>query len=269
MELGQRIRRTRLDLGMSQRQLCGDKITRNMLSLIENGSARPSMDTLCYLAERLHKPVSFFLEEQAVTSMNQDRMARARTASPQEVLEIFDHYRQPDPVFDRERYLLEALSCLTLAQKALENRDRFLAKQYLQRAAEAGKNTPYYTEEQERKRLLLLFQADPDRASEIVKALPSLQAEVRLRAQAHFQQKDYEACAKLLDAFPEEDGKSSLLRGDCAMAQKDYALAVTYYQKAETFYPHLVYPKLESCYKALEDYKMAYEYACKQRGEVL
>ena len=78
MELGQRIRQLRLSKGMSQRQLCGDVITRNMLSQIENGSARPSMDTLSYLAARLEKPVSFFLEEDTVTSPNQAVMTRAR-----------------------------------------------------------------------------------------------------------------------------------------------------------------------------------------------
>ena len=61
MALGERIRQARLEMGLSQRQLCGDTITRNMLSLIENGSAKPSMDTLCVLAARLEKPVSYFL----------------------------------------------------------------------------------------------------------------------------------------------------------------------------------------------------------------
>ena len=63
MELGQRLRQARLEAGLSQRQLCGEVITRNMLSQIENGSARPSMETLRYLASRLGKPISFFLEE--------------------------------------------------------------------------------------------------------------------------------------------------------------------------------------------------------------
>ena len=36
MELGQRIRQARQEAGLSQRQLCGEEITRNMLSLIEN-----------------------------------------------------------------------------------------------------------------------------------------------------------------------------------------------------------------------------------------
>ena len=46
MTLGEKIRQARLDAHLSQRELCGDVITRNMLSQIENGSARPSMDTL-------------------------------------------------------------------------------------------------------------------------------------------------------------------------------------------------------------------------------
>ena len=39
--LGQRIRQARQEAGLSQRQLCGETITRNMLSQIESGKARP------------------------------------------------------------------------------------------------------------------------------------------------------------------------------------------------------------------------------------
>jgi transcriptional regulator with XRE-family HTH domain len=65
MELGQKIRQARLAAGLSQRQLCGEEITRNMLSLIEHGTARPSMKTLTLLAQRLGKPMSYFLDENA------------------------------------------------------------------------------------------------------------------------------------------------------------------------------------------------------------
>lgn len=65
MELGEKIRQARLEAGLSQRQLCGGEITRNMLSLIENGSARPSMKTLEYLAGQLGKPLSWFVDEKA------------------------------------------------------------------------------------------------------------------------------------------------------------------------------------------------------------
>ena len=61
MEISQKLKQARLDAGLSQKALCGDRITRNMLSQIENGSARPSMDTLRYLAGQLGKPISYFL----------------------------------------------------------------------------------------------------------------------------------------------------------------------------------------------------------------
>ncbi len=67
MELGEKLRLARLEAGLSQRALCGDEITRNMLSRIENGAARPSMKTLRFLAARLDKPVSYFLEEDTVS----------------------------------------------------------------------------------------------------------------------------------------------------------------------------------------------------------
>ena len=78
MELGEKLRLTRLEAGLSQRALCGDEITRNMLSRIENGAARPSMKTLGCLAARLGKPVSYFLEEDTVCSPNQEIMAAVR-----------------------------------------------------------------------------------------------------------------------------------------------------------------------------------------------
>ncbi len=62
MEIGKRIKEVRLAAGLSQRQLCGDTITRNMLSLIESGRAKPSMDTLACLADRLGKPMGYFLD---------------------------------------------------------------------------------------------------------------------------------------------------------------------------------------------------------------
>ena len=80
MDLGEKLLNARQEAGLSQRQLCGDVITRNMLSRIEHGAARPSMDTLRYLAGRLGKPVSFFLEEDVVISSNQMLMQQARAA---------------------------------------------------------------------------------------------------------------------------------------------------------------------------------------------
>ena len=61
MTIGARIKHARLMAGFSQRQLCGEVVTRNMLSLIESGKARPSMETLRSFAKQLGKTMSYFL----------------------------------------------------------------------------------------------------------------------------------------------------------------------------------------------------------------
>ena len=78
MTLGEKLKEARLAAGMSQRQLCGDRMTRNMLSQLENGSARPSMATLEYLAQQLGKPISWFLEESALQMPGLDALTEAR-----------------------------------------------------------------------------------------------------------------------------------------------------------------------------------------------
>ncbi len=61
--LGDRIKNRRKELKLTQAALCGEYITRNMLSRIENGSAHPSMDTLIYISEQLKLPVEYFVSK--------------------------------------------------------------------------------------------------------------------------------------------------------------------------------------------------------------
>lgn len=62
-ELGQKIKNARLEMGMTQKELCGDDITRNMLSRIETGNAYPSLETLCVLASKLGMPPGYFMDD--------------------------------------------------------------------------------------------------------------------------------------------------------------------------------------------------------------
>lgn len=63
-DLGQKIRRLRTAAGMTQAELAGDRITRNMLSQIENGSAQPSLPTILYLSSKLGIPPGYFFAEE-------------------------------------------------------------------------------------------------------------------------------------------------------------------------------------------------------------
>ena len=258
MELGQRLKQARLVAGLSQRQLCGDIITRNMLSQIENGSARPSMDTLKYLAGRLEKPVSYFLEEQSA-SPNQSIITRARSLPAQQALALLEDYRDPDPVFDPERYLMEVLECMELAQRAIEEKRMGYARSLLERVREAGSRTPYYTSDLERRRLLLCYAAG-EPAQRLLPLLPDSTDEFLLRAQA---ERDPACRGRILDAAPGRTPVWHYLRAEAYFAQKEYIKAVEHYEQAGESAG--VYARLEQCYRELEDYKMAYFYACKQR----
>ncbi len=269
MELGERIKQARLAMGLSQRQLCGDTITRNMLSLIESGRAKPSMDTLSYLAARLGKPMGYFLEEDAVLSPNQKIIANARVAYTEgrfrDVLTALESYAQPDEVFDPERFYLEALAAMALAEQVLGEGKSVFALSLLEQAGFAGGQSMYYREDTERRRLLLCYRADPSRAASLCEGLPDLTEELLLRGRSALDGGDPERCATILDAAAQRQEDWYLLRGQAAMAMKDYKAAAEFLHRAEGIYPRQVIPALERCYRELEDYKKAYEYACKQR----
>ena len=61
MTLGNRIREARIRQRLTQKDVAGAYITRNMLSKIENGSATPSVMTLKYLSEALSVPVGYLM----------------------------------------------------------------------------------------------------------------------------------------------------------------------------------------------------------------
>ena len=261
MELGEKLKQARLEAGLSQRQLCQELITRNMLSQIENGSARPSMDTLRALAQRLGKPLSYFLEEESV-SVNQSIILRARTLSPREALALLEEYRAPDPVFDPERYLLEATSCIRLAREAIGENRMGYAIALLTQAQEAGGHTLYYTPELERSRLLLCYAAGMDPQT-LLPLLPDSTEEFLLRAQAEFLRGDLRRCAQILEVSPQKTAAWHFLRAETYFAQQDYGSAAQHYLQAEQT-RHL-YARLEDCYRELGDFQNAYLYACKQR----
>ena len=64
MHIGEKIKKLRTAKLMTQNELVGGEITRNMLSRIENGAAQPSMATIKYIAQRLNVSAGFLLAEE-------------------------------------------------------------------------------------------------------------------------------------------------------------------------------------------------------------
>ena len=262
MELGEKLRLARMEAGLSQRQLCGDIITRNMLSQIEHGTARPSMDTLRQLASRLGKPVSFFLEEDAAVSYNQALMERVRVTEPAECWQMLKDFQNPDPMLEWEWTCRSFLAGLAVARQALDTGQPLYARQLLEETADFD----HGIKELERQRLLLQGRIPGAELQELVKYLPSLDEELLLRAEAALVEKNPQRAVSLLGAV--EDGRNprkDLLLGQAEIQRMDYAAAAQALQKAEESYPKICMSLLEVCFRELGDFKRAYEYACKQR----
>lgn len=258
MAIGERIKAARLEAGLSQRQLCGQQLTRNMLSQVENGTARPSMKTLEYLAAQLGKSVSFFLDEQAVVSPNQDCMAQARLAMQRSdwlrLQTILDSFRQPDELFEQERLLLQYLCYLERARQALHQRRQPFALALLEKAG-ALEEGIYITRPLLRERQLLLAAA-----GEAVD-LSGEDHVLLLRAQqAADPQRQLELLAAVENKAPSQ---WNYLQAEGEFALGQYEKALSHYEKTEP--SEKVWQRMEVCCRELGDYKRAYEYACRQR----
>ena len=260
MELGEKLRNARLEAGLSQRQLCEGIVTRNMLSQIENGSAKPSMKTLMQMAERLGKPISFFLEERAVLSPNQEVMTQAREGFDREdyaaAIRALETYQSPDEIYDREFGILWNLCHIELAGQQIRLGKERYAEELLKKANKKG---AYLEEAMQRQRLLLLGQI-PGR--KVAEQLPSLDEELLLRAR---EAQTAERMEKLLEAMENRDERWYFLRGKAHLSRRQYKQACKCFHRAEHRFPAETAPLLEICYRELEDYQKAYFYAVKQK----
>ncbi|MFJ8518794.1 helix-turn-helix domain-containing protein [Lysinibacillus xylanilyticus] len=69
--LGTRIRKLRKERKLTLEELAGDRLTKGMLSQIENDKAKPSMESLEYIAERLGVKANELLEQVNPASLRQ------------------------------------------------------------------------------------------------------------------------------------------------------------------------------------------------------
>jgi transcriptional regulator with XRE-family HTH domain len=267
MTLGEKIKQARLEAGLSQRQLCGEEVTRNMLSQIENGAAKPSMATLSYFAARLGKTVSYFLEEDAVLSPNLAVIARAREAifkGDGQVLQILSDYRGPDATFDLEFQLLSRLGALGAAREAVQKGQNPYAAEILEHLDVLQDG--YCADSLEKQRLLLLATVRPQLRHEICTKLPSIDEELLLRARDALDRGELDRSEHLLEAAQDHNGADwNFLRGEVHLVRQQFAAAAVCYHKAEAYHSKKCAIRLERCYRELEDFKKAYEYACKVR----
>ena len=266
MTMGQRIRQARLEAGLSQRQLAGQMMTRNMLSALEHDGANPSVGTLKYLSEKLCKPISYFLGEDFPEVREMELARRSYEAADYETcLEVLGGLGEP--AFLPERKLLQSLCLLEMAEKARQAGKLPYSRQLLSQCRTAMGECPYLKAELERKWLIASALASGEKEMAAYGAkIPADDAAILLRCIGALERGDYRMAQCLLETADRKDSVHwHSLQAEVYFRQAEYGKAVQYYHKAESAAPEKYREKLEICYRELGDYKRAYEYACKQR----
>lgn len=263
MELGEKLRRARQEAGLSQRQLSEGIVTRNMLSQIEHGTAKPSMDTLTALARRLGKSPGAFLGEEAV-SPNQAAIQAAwehwEQGDGEQAQKALDRFQPPDALLQRDYALLSCLVALTRGETALAEGKPGLAAACLAQAAEQEEQAPC-TAYLRTRRLLLQGKLNPA----AWQALPSVDALLLAKGEGALYAGEPERCRKILEAMEGRTSRWYLLMGRCALAAERWQEGAGNLHQAEAAYPEETAPLLEQAYRELGDFRKAYEYACIQR----
>lgn len=142
-ELGKRIKEARLAKKMTQSELVGTFITRNMLSRIESGNACPSVKTLEYLAQRLDLPAGSLISDETPDTTETERSDR----SAQQLINAKQLYTDRDYLscadeaekligseFEDEGQAILARCCLALSEKAMNDGDKTSAIKYAKQA---------------------------------------------------------------------------------------------------------------------------------------
>ena len=151
-DIGEKIRKRRKALGYTQAQLADGQIPRNMLSLIENGGASPSIKTLEHIAEKLGvSPAYFFVN----TLRDNDITTKRKIAEIKELYKNKDHsfalkeiesfYKSIDEMPDEILLLAAECSMQTGKNKILSGAFESGGK-YLSKALEYSKKCPFATE---------------------------------------------------------------------------------------------------------------------------
>ena len=149
MKIGEKIKKLRTEKMMTQSELAGTEITRNMLSRIENGAALPSLGTIQYIAARLNVSAGFLLAEgnDEDVYLKYREIVNIKKAYMTEDYRICrDMCKRTESNGDDEIMLLLAECNVEIAKEEFNNGNLRNACGYLDEAIEVCSATVYHTE---------------------------------------------------------------------------------------------------------------------------
>lgn len=289
MTLGEKIKAARLERHMTQKDVVGDYITRNMLSKIENGSATPSVKTLEYLAGALGLPAGYFMSESGGDELTPGGVCSARQLFRDgaydgciQVLEELDL----DGGYRDEALMLLSRAKISLSKKAMVDGRYEEAIRLAQEAIVHNDESLYVSAAFRTEALLLIARCTMELGGDFMRALDDYQAAYQdqglgefyrlTMAEYYIMQGELDSAKREMDSISRlsEATKPAylMLQGQMEIKDNQYEQAAKQLEKAEqlarttgsSYFLSSLYAMLEECYREMEDFKKAYHYASMQ-----
>lgn len=297
LSLGQKVKVARVKGQLTQKELAGDFITRNMLSQIENDVATPSLRTLEYIAGVLQLPVSYFIDQQM-----------EKVPEGELINEIMDHYDQGlfQVCIDKLDYYFEihpqSVSkpflkniyincCLQAAKNAKLSEDYLKCKLLYEKILVYESDLKFeedtilyniYSELSEANAQMDTVadsKAYDEKASSIVNKMVANQ--IIQSMYIAFVEGKYDMVIKRMSSLEVKDldnynkGRYFMMIGSAYYYKEFYKDAILFLEKAIPYYQMgtynsiitMIYEDLSKCYSNLDDYKKAYEYLNKSKNK--
>lgn len=269
MTLGEKLRQIRQQRGLTQAEVAGEAITRNMLSLLEHDQAAASVKTLRYLSQRLGVPLSALLEEETREGNCLDAARACYLAGDDEgCLAALEDTALP---LGEEAKLLLCRSSLRLGWEALAAGQLEEARRALERGRDMAAQAQYagQAEGEEAARLALRLSLEEGRDDGALEAweaalAPGERQRQRFLARYYLREGRLREAAQALRRSQGADGECQMLTGLLEAARGRHREAVESLQRA--LKQPLDVPDRKRCLSqleqsalALEDYRLAYE----------
>lgn len=280
MNIGRKIKELRTKKLMTQAELAGDVITRNMLSCIENGSAQPSLGTLRHIASKLGVPVGYLLADE------EEENLYAKMSEMKDVKNAYlsGNYRicrdmciNSQIERDDEISLIAAEASLAIAKESFAQGFLRSTAYYLDEAIGFAEETVYHTEHI-RSAAALYFRYMRNVSATLSSDVIDEEAPIAPFAFDDFSKYAiaFEALAEenvrlvqyFLSELPEDSPYALHIRARMSMnerrferAYEDLYAILIHPRKIEEPLMYFVFCDLEICCKEQKDFKGAYEYS--------
>ena len=271
MRIGEKIKSRRKALKMTQSELAGDFVTRNMICKIESGSANPSLETVEYIANKLHTPVSYLV------SGDEDLYFYEKSAVINTIYGAYEHgefnycikkITELDAL-DNELALILAESYLAEGKKAFARGSMNTAVMLFNNAIEAADKTIFQT-----MHIVAIANIYRSCATNVCSPLFEFNKENYLNLmQSEFDVDMYKYLYQDFDYEYIDECMGLHIKAKKQIKERHYSDAVNILcdaadfalkNKYNSFVVFGIYTDLEYCYKQMNDFENAYRYSSKR-----